>query len=142
MFNYKHFITFFWVINEYLFLHHTSRNNCSCSLEITYGLKYFQSLFYFSKLKSGHELYYVFWFKNKRFLLTVSSVTMQGKYVKENQQLCLRTFCHGDQYPLFLFCFFFGGGAFEQQCLLQLKTKNALRHFIDRPNKIIFVSLF
>lgn len=81
----------FFLSNDYFCI--TNRNNCL--LEITYGLKYCQEFALFLKIWSL-ELYVSSGLKTKGFLLTVSSVTMQGKYIKENQQLCLGTFCHGN----------------------------------------------
>lgn len=60
------------------------------------------SEFYFSELKFGHSSSILFSGLKIRFLLTVSSVTMQGKYVKGNQQVCLGSFCYG---YWSLFCF-------------------------------------
>lgn len=69
---------------------------CSYSLEITYGLKYFQSLFYFSELKYGHlNPILSSGLKTERFLLAVSSVTMQGKYIKGNRQCTWGLFVMG-----------------------------------------------
>lgn len=110
----------------------TRRNTyCSYSLEITYGLKYFEFVL-FLKIWSLELHFLSSGLKTERFLLAVSSVTMQGKYIKGNQQLCLGTFCHGDQYPLFGFFFL----SFK---LLSTAIKNVrvLRYLVDRPNKII-----
>ena len=114
-----------------------SRNNCFYSHEVTHGLKYFQDLFYFSKpghlssvLSSGFQ---------KRLLLTVSSVTMQGKYIKGNWHMCLGTYCAWESIPtffVFVFCLFFLN--INVYCNWKLKCFKVL----SRQIKITFVLYF
>lgn len=123
---------FFWVTNECLFRHDTQNYLLFLFTWNYLWLKILSELFYFSKLKSGHlNPILSSGLKTERFLLAVSSVTMQGKYIKGNRQCTWGLFIMGVSIRFLFF--------FLNFKLLSTAIKNfkVLRCLVDRPNGII-----